>query len=126
MELHIAGRGRVETSSASGYLGVGVEALVAAHFRLVVAEKTRDALRHLRAAGRRWTRTPPFGWRWAADGKIEPNAGEQAAVKRARALRAAGASLRAISATLAGEGKLGRAGTPLSAETVNSIVRAKS
>ncbi len=42
VELHIVGRGKVETVTASGYLTTGVEGLMAAYFRLVVAEKTRD------------------------------------------------------------------------------------
>ena len=40
-----------------------------------------------------------------------------------QSLRAAGLSLRAISATLAGEGKIGRAGTRLSAETLSAMLR---
>lgn len=123
VELHIVGRGKMETASSSGYLGVGVEALVAAHFRLVVGEKTRGSLAHLRSAGRRWTRVAPFGFGWKG-GQCVPDLAEQAVVARARSLRAAGLSLRKVSAALAAEGMLGRAGRPLSAETVNSIVRA--
>jgi site-specific DNA recombinase len=123
VELHIVGRGKTETSSSAGYLGVGVEALVAAHFRMVVGEKTKDALRHLRESGRRWTRTAPFGWTWE-DGRCVTDPVEQASIKRAQALRSSGLSLRQVSAELAAAGMLGRAGRPLSAETVNSIVRA--
>jgi len=124
VELHIVGRGKVETATASGYLTVGVEGLVAAHYRLVTAEKTAAALRHLREAGRRWTRVPPFGWAWQ-DGRCVPDSAEQATIKRARALRDAGLSLRKVSAALAAEGKVGRAGTPLSAETTAAILRWK-
>lgn len=124
VELHIVGRGKMETASSSGYLGVGVEALVAAHFRLVIGEKTKGALAHLRSAGRRWTRVAPFGFGWK-DGQCVPDLAEQAVVAKAQALRSSGLSLRQVSAALAAAGMLGRAGRPLSAETVNSIVRAK-
>jgi len=123
IELHIVGRGRTETATASGYLTVGVEGLVAAHYRLVIGEKTKGALTHLRETGRRWTRVPPFGWAWK-DGQCVPDPAEQAVVAKARALRSSGLSLRQVSAELAAAGMLGRTGRPLSAETVNSIVRA--
>lgn len=125
VELHIVGRGRAETSTAAGYLGVGVEAIMATHFRLVIGEKTKGALLHLRSAGRRWTRVPPFGWAWK-DGRGVPDPAEQVIITRALALRAAGLSLRKVSAALTAEGLLGRAGRPLSAETVKSIVRANA
>jgi site-specific DNA recombinase len=125
VELHVVGRGRMETTTSAGYLGVGVEALVAAHFRIVIGEKTAAALRHLRDTGRRWTRVPPFGWAWM-DGQCVPDPAEQAVVAKARSLRGAGLSLRKVSAELAAAGMLGRAGRPLSAEAVNSIVRANA
>src|SRR4029077_6819616 len=94
-------------------------------YRLVIGEKTKGALVHLRDTRRRWTRVPPFGWAWK-DGQCVPEPIEQAVVARTRALRAAGLSLRKISAALAAAGMLSRAERPLSAETVNSILRANA
>lgn len=125
VEIHIVGRGKMETTTSAGYLGVGVEALVATHYRILIGEKTAAALRHLRDAGRRWTRVPPFGWAWR-EGQCVADPAEQAVVERARGLRCSGLSLRQVSAELAAAGMLGRAGRPLSAETVNSIVRANA
>jgi DNA invertase Pin-like site-specific DNA recombinase len=126
IELHIVGRGRVEVASAAGYLGTGVEAIVATHFRLVIGEKTRDALAHLRSAGRRWTRVAPFGFRWTAAGTVEPDPTEHAVVVKALAMRSTGKSLRQISVELAAAGMLARSGRPLSAETLNAFLRRPS
>src|SRR5262245_14433794 len=122
IELHIVGRGQVETMSSAGYLGVGVEALVAAHHRLVTGEKTRAALAHLRSQGRRWANTPPYGSRWDPAGRVESDTVEAAVVARARALRAEGRTLREISAAL---GPVSRAGTMLSPETINACLGRK-
>ena len=124
--VHVVGRGRTEVSSAAGYLGTGVEAIVATHFRLLIGEKTRDALAHLRTQGKRWSRTAPFGFRWSADGRVEPDAGEQSAITRARTLRAAGLTLWAISARLASEGTLSRGGAPLTAKVIRAVLRRPS
>jgi DNA invertase Pin-like site-specific DNA recombinase len=126
IQLHVCGRGLIETSSSSGFLGASVEAVVAQHYRIICSEKTRSALTHLRSAGRRWSCRAPYGARWTQDGGVEPDPAEQAIITRALALRTAGLSLRKVSAALTAEGLLGRAGRPLSAETVNSIVRANA
>ena len=53
--------------------------------------------------------SPPFGWR-ADDGDLVPDPAEQATISRAQALRAEGASLRSIAATLDAEGRPPRRG----------------
>lgn len=123
VELHIVGRGRIEAQSASGYLMAGVEGVVAAHYRKVISEKTRDALARLRAKGRRVSRWAPYGHRFGAGGRLLSDAREQATLGRIAALSAAGASLRAVSRALAAEGVLARNGRPFAASTLAVLVR---
>jgi DNA invertase Pin-like site-specific DNA recombinase len=100
VEFHVVGRGRLEVQSAAGYLTVGVEGLVAAHFRKVISEKTRDALGRLRANGQRAGEVP-YGFIVNGDGRtLYADSDEQAVLERLRALRAEGRSFRQIAATL--------------------------
>jgi site-specific DNA recombinase len=126
IQLHVCGRGLIEATTSSGFLGTSIEAVVSQHYRLIVAEKTRSALAHLRERGRRWANQAPYGTRWTADGGAEVEPWEQGIIARARALRGAGLSLRMISVILASEGKVARSGGPLSSETLNSILRRPS
>lgn len=123
IQLHVCGKGQVETRTSSGFLTVSIEAAVAEHHRRITGEKTAAALHHLRSERRKWTRVPPYGWAWK-DGQCVPDPTEQAVVARARMLRDTGLSLRAIAATLAAEGMTSRQGTVLSAETIRSFLRA--
>lgn len=123
VELHIVGRGRIETQSASGYLMAGVEGVVAAHYRKVISEKTRDALARLRAKGRRVSRWAPYGFRFGPGGRLLPDPGEQAALRRIVNLGASGVSLRAISRTLLEQGVTARNGRPFAASTLAILVR---
>lgn len=122
VELHVVGRGRVETQTASGYLGVAIEGVLAEHYRKLVSEKTRDALARLRATGRRVSGHAPFGYRVADDGRhLLPDATEQAALALIRRL-APGHSLRALSAELAKRGVTARCGRAFSAKVLRDLV----
>jgi DNA invertase Pin-like site-specific DNA recombinase len=85
---------------------------MAEHYRLTIAEKTRDALARLRATGRRYTRILPYGCQATADGHLVPEPAEAAVVDQLRARVAAGESYRAIARTLAAAGVVNRAGRP--------------
>lgn len=122
VELHVVGRGRIETETATGFLTTSIEGVLAEHFRRIIGEKTRDALAHLRASGRRYSNVMPFGWRASADGALLPEPTEQAALTLARELRAGGASLWAISARLAERGFVARSGRPFDAKTVSRFL----
>jgi DNA invertase Pin-like site-specific DNA recombinase len=123
VELHVVGRGRVEGDTASGFLVAGVGGLMAEHFRRLIGEKTRDALAHLRAAGRRYSNVVPYGWRATDDGRrLEPDPQEQAALASILAL-APGRSLRALSLELAARGILARCGRPFAPITLARVLR---
>jgi DNA invertase Pin-like site-specific DNA recombinase len=110
IELHVPGRGVIEVQSATGFLTTSMEGTIAEHYRRLCSERSRSALAHLRDQGRRWAR-------------VEADPVEAAVVAKARALRRQGLSLRAVSAAL---GPVSRAGTPLSAETLNAILHRPS
>lgn len=102
----------VDTRSAAGRLVLNLLTSVAQWEREAIGERTRTALAHVRAQGRR-VGSVPYGYALAPDGRtLEPCEREQATIARARALRADGHTLRAISRALAGEGMLARCGRP--------------
>ncbi len=123
IELHVVGRGRIEAQSASGYLMAGIEGVVAAHYRKVISEKTRDALARLRANGRRASRFAPYGYRLATGGRLAVNLKEQTILAQISARRRRGQSFRAISRALAAHGVLARNGRPFGPSTLLGIVR---
>ncbi len=104
------------------YLVAGIEGIVAAHYRKLVAEKTRDALARLRANGKRVSGHLPYGYRLLAEARLAPDAGEQATLRRIGALHAAGLSLRGISRALAADGAMARNGRPFAARTLSRLV----
>lgn len=122
VELYIVGRGRIEAQTASGYLMAGVEGVVAAHYRKVISEKTRDALARLRAKGRRVSRWAPYGYHFGPGGRLLPAPDEQATLRAIAALSTRRLSLRAISRTLAEQGILARNGRPFAASTLAVLV----
>jgi site-specific DNA recombinase len=122
VELHVVGRGRIETETASGFLITGVEGLMAEHYRRLISEKTRDALARLRAKGRRVSRWAPYGFTFGPGGRIVEVPSEQAARRRIVALSAAGLSLRALSRLLASEGLVARSGRAFGPMTLSRLV----
>ncbi len=123
VELHVVGRGRVEADTASGFIVTAVEGLAAEHYRRVISEKTRDALARLRAKGRRVSRFPPYGWRVRPDGRLVADPAEQATRQRILALAGSGQSLRALSASLARRGMVGRTGRPFAVSSLSRLIR---
>src|SRR5712691_10935177 len=107
IELHVVGRGKVDVTSASGFLLTGIEGLMAEHYRRVIGEKTRDALERRRLQGRRYSRVPPYGFVVAADGSL---AAEEVLrlIASLTKLRPAGLSLRALTRAMAARGAVSR------------------
>lgn len=84
-------------------------------------ELTRAALGAKRARGER-TGTVPYGYTADAAGRLSPCAAEQTVITKARALRAAGMTFRAIVAELARAGVVGRTGRALGLSQVQRIL----
>jgi DNA invertase Pin-like site-specific DNA recombinase len=91
----------------------------AAYERALIRQRTKAALAAKRARGER-SGEVPFGFSATEAGRLEPHPGEQEVCVRVRELRAAGLSLRKIVAALAAEGRISRAGKPL---TLTQVAR---
>lgn len=95
---------RFDTSTAMGRAMLQIVLTFSQLEREVVGERTAAALAEKRVRGERLG-TTPLGYDTLANGDVVENATEQATVARARALRAAGCTLRAIGAALTAEGR---------------------
>ena len=117
----------IDTRTAAGRLVLHVLTSVAQWEREAIGERTRDALRHLQACGVRIGGVA-LGWRRGeatdADGRrvwVE-DLGELATAARIRALRASGASLRAIVTALEAEGRPTKRGGRWAPATVSKVL----
>lgn len=91
----------LDTSTATGRLIFRLLSSLSEFERDALAEKTRDALGHMRRNNRRISAKIPFGYTLADDGTtLLPNAGEQEAIARMMKRRASGMTLAAIAKTL--------------------------
>jgi DNA invertase Pin-like site-specific DNA recombinase len=105
----VSAAGEGDGATAAAGLQRGIVDLFAQYERDVLRERTRAALAAKRARGE-MTGRPRYGEQLGEDGvHVEPCAVEQETIERARALHAAGQSLRAIAAALASAGRLSRA-----------------
>jgi DNA invertase Pin-like site-specific DNA recombinase len=104
--------GASDGAGPEGQLMRGIVDVFAAYERGVIKSRTRAALAVKRTRGER-TGQIPFGYALAADGvHLEENPAEQSIIGRIRALRAAGLSLRAVTAECARAGLVSRAARP--------------
>lgn len=69
IELWVVGKGLVKLESSSDFLMVGIEGVIAQHQRMLAGEKTKDALKHLKSEGKRYSNYPPYGFVYI-DGRI--------------------------------------------------------
>ena len=90
----------LETASACGRFTLTVLAGAAQLEAESAAERTRDALAHLRANGRRTGGSVPFGYLAEPDGRLVAHPEESQVVAAIVRLRSEGASLRGIVETL--------------------------
>ena len=117
----------IDTRSAAGRLVLNVLASVAQWEREATAERTRDALAHLRSEGVRlggaalgWERGEAVG---AAGRRVVVAVEDEAdTVARILALKADGLSLRGIAEILAAEGRSTKAGGRWHATTVQRVI----
>lgn len=118
----------VDTRTAAGRLVLNVLVSVAQWEREATAERTRDALSHLKAQGVKlggealgWTR----GEAADADGRriVEAVRGEARTVARILELREEGRSLRAIAERLTSEGHATKRGGRWQANTIRKVLK---
>ncbi len=84
---------KIDTTSASGKMIFRLLAVLAEFERDQVAERTREAMRHLRANGKRVSRYAPFGWDVSVDGRnLVSNAEEHKVIRRIMVFRKKGRS----------------------------------
>ena len=115
---------QVDTRTASGRLVLNVLASVAQWEREATGERTSAALRHKAAQGEYTGGRAPYGYRVSADGvHVEPDADEARVLAEVKALRADGASLRAVAAVLTDRAIVSRAGKPFRAGQIRQILR---
>jgi site-specific DNA recombinase len=94
----------IDTSSAVGRMVFKMLSTLNEFERDVLAERTRNALGHMRRQNRRISSTVPFGYTLASDGAtLLPVASEQAAIQRMIARREQGMTLAAIAASMEAE-----------------------
>ena len=114
----------LDTRSAAGRLVLNIMVSVSQWEREAIGERTRDAMRFKRASGER-VGTVPFGFQMAADAMhFEENTMEQAILCRARSMKAAGLTLKAIAETLNAEGFATRRGTAWRLQYVADMLKA--
>jgi site-specific DNA recombinase len=107
----------IDTTSAAGRMVLTLLAAFAQFERDLASERTKNALAHLRAKGRRVSRHVPYGYELAGD-RLVQSAKEQNAIALMLSMRQAGASLRQIAGELAARGvrtKHGKAAWTISA-----------
>jgi site-specific DNA recombinase len=90
---------QIDTRSAAGRLVLNVLASVSQWEREAIGERTSTAMQHMAANGEYTGGDAPYGY-VVSDGRLVELDSEQAVLRQARALRAAGLSLRAVAAEL--------------------------
>jgi DNA invertase Pin-like site-specific DNA recombinase len=114
---------QIDTRSAAGRLVLNVLASVSQWEREAIGERTAAAMAHKAACGEYTGGDAPFGYR-VEEGRLVELDAEQAVIRDARALRAAGLSLRAVAAELDRAGLRGRTGRMFAAAQVARMVDA--
>lgn len=115
---------KVDTTTPSGRMVFRMLAAMNEFEREQLAERTSQAMQHMRAQGRR-VGNIPHGYKLADDGKhLEPDTHEQEVLRLVAELREKGWTLQGISAELAKRGAFNRAGRPYNAKSIRSMVLA--
>lgn len=121
--IHLIAEGgcALNTSTAWGRMMVGQRLLMAEFEADVTAERTKHAMTHHQAAGRRMSKIAPYGWRVDPDSKLNADSGlasglvmdleEQAIIQRIKMLATIGSGWRAICRVLNDEGLTHRGST---------------
>lgn len=105
--IEVAGIGPVKVESAIDNLQTGLRTQIDEFLARVISEKTCDALRHLKSTGRRYSKTPPFGFSYA-NGTMVPNEDEAKALALIKECHANGYGARKTITLLEESGYYGR------------------
>lgn len=112
----------LDTGTPFGRAFLTFIAVFAQLYRDEIAFKTKVALRHKRSKGERYSGSVPYGYDDDGNGKLVASEHDQAAMTRAQALRAEGASLRAIARQLDQEGFKTKRGGSWSAQVIKDLL----
>lgn len=113
---------QLDTTTPAGRVIFRVLAAMAEFERDQLAERTRQAMQHMKAQGR-VVGAIPHGYQRDGE-RVVPQAQEQRILAMVRELRGQGLSLRAIGDELTARGAFNRAGRPYRAESVRAMLRA--
>ena len=113
----------LDTSTAAGRMVVGMLGVIAQWERETIVERITDAMGVKRRRGERVSRYAPTGWRFDGDRVVE-DAEAMSVLRNAKAMQAAGHSLREIAATLNAGGHRTQAGKPHHAMSVKRLLDA--
>ena len=100
----------LDTESATGRMLVSILGVIAEWERGIISERTSAALGQLKRNGRRFSRIPPFGWEYDAEGNMVEVAEEQQTLGVIHRLSNEGRSLRQVIAELHRQGRRPRNG----------------
>ncbi len=113
----------IDTRSAAGRLVLNILASVSQWEREAIGERTRDAMRHMKAQGEYTGGNAPYGFTLEA-GALVPDAFEQNVITQARELRASGLALAKVAAALDSLGIQARSGLPFGAKQISRMLLA--
>jgi site-specific DNA recombinase len=117
---------QIDTRPAAGRMVLNILAAVSQWERETIGERTAAAMAYKRRQREYTGGEPPYGWQLAADGvHLDPHTAEQAIIRDALELKAAGLSLRKIGARLAARGLLPRQGNAWNPKTVRDLLQAE-
>ena len=113
----------LDTTTAAGRLMLNILTSVSQWEREAIGERTKMALRHLKANGRRYCNLPPYGYEYTAKGLV-PEIVEQATIAEIRRLQDKyQMSLRALARYLGNRGIYARNGRLFAPQTLARILK---
>ena len=115
---------QIDTRTAAGRLVLNVLGAVSQWEREAIGERTSAAMRHMAEQGAYIGGAPRFGYRLAQDGRLETHEAEQAVIRKARALRSEGLSLRGVARRLEIQGYRTRTGRVFAPVQISRILEA--
>ena len=112
---------QIDTRSAAGRMMLSMLTVIGQWEREAIGERTSAAMAHMATEGRYTGGKAPYGYSVDGDHVVE-DPDEQATIRAARDLRAKGLALRAVSETLAAQGRMARSGKPFGAQAISAML----